>query len=370
MGFEFQLVLTENCNLACTYCYIDQQHNYMTKETFDAHYKMLPQLMEFYGQQTYNAALFGGEPFLNWELIEYITPILQNDPKCQFIIAMTNGLVLKDDYKRDFVSKNKIALSLSFDGLWNKTNRPLKSGGSSLDEYMSEPLRSFFSGKGACKVMIAPESVPTMVENFKWFVEEYGMNAPDFSLVRDDIWSDADIKLFGEELEKLTDLIIDYFKNGKAVMVGLLQLYILDLLFGESYGKRPFGCFAGCNGAGFMPDGKVFPCARFGSNNKYPIADSNTGEFLAHSKILRNPLITNPTTYTKCKECSLYKYCNAGCTFQQLQEKDGIVSHSVPVDSICELLHICYSQSIRIVSELKDNALFIDMIKGAIKNVG
>jgi uncharacterized protein len=370
MGFEFQLVLTENCNLACTYCYIDQKHNHMSKETFDAHYKMLPKIMEFYGQHTYNAALFGGEPFLNWELIEYITPILKNDPKCQFIIAMTNGLVLKDDYKRDYVQKNGIALSLSFDGLWNKQNRPLKTGGSSLDEYLKEPLKSLFSGKGGCKVMIAPESVPTMVENFKWFVEEYNMNSPDFSLVRDDIWSDSDIDLFETELYKLTDVVIEYFRAGKPVMVGLLQLYILDLLFGESYGKRPFGCFAGCNGAGFMPSGMVYPCARFGSNDKYPIANSLDGDFLPHSKILRNPLITNPTTYSECKECSIYKYCNAGCTYQQLQEVDGNLTHSKPIDSICRLLHICYKQSIRIVNELKDNDLFIGMIKNSIKNVG
>jgi radical SAM protein with 4Fe4S-binding SPASM domain len=119
-----------------------------------------------------------------------------------------------------------------------------------------------------------------------------------------------------------------------------------------------------------MPSGKVFPCARFGSHDKYPIADSTTGKLLPHLNIMKNPLITNPRTYNKCKECSLYTYCNAGCTFQQLQEENGILTKAEPVDSICKLLHICYGQSMRIVNELKDNDLFINMIKGAIKNVG
>ncbi len=65
MAFEFQLVLTEQCNLACKYCYIDQKSNNMTREIFDAHYKMLPELMRIYNQDSFNAAFFGGEPFLN-----------------------------------------------------------------------------------------------------------------------------------------------------------------------------------------------------------------------------------------------------------------------------------------------------------------
>jgi len=366
---QFQLVLTENCNLACKYCYIDQNTNYMTREIFDHHYKMLPKIMEFYNKQTYKAALFGGEPFLNWDLIEYIIPILKRDPRCKFIIAMTNGLVLKDGYKREYVQKNGIALSLSFDGLWNKTNRPLKNGNSSLDEYLTEPLKSFFTGKGCCKVMVAPDSVSTMVDNFIWFVEEYKMPCPDFTLVRDDVWTDADIELFGVEVVRLADTIIEYFRQGKSSMVGFFQLYILDLIFGESYGKRPFGCFAGCSGAGFMPSGMVYPCARFGSNKLYPIADSITGKLLdSNINMIKEPLIVNPRHYEKCKSCSLYKYCNAGCTFQQLKNSDSFISE--PVDSICKLLHMCYEQSMRITRELKDNSLFKEMIQNLIKNVG
>ncbi len=366
---EFQLVLTENCNLACKYCYIDQNTNYMTKEVFDCHYKMLPKIMEIYGQRTYKTALFGGEPFLNWDLIEYIVPILKKDPLCERIIAMTNALVLKDDYKRDYIQKNGISLSLSFDGLWNETNRPLKNGSSSLDEYLSEPLRSFFTGKGGCKVMVAPNNVPTMVENFKWFVEEYKMLSPDFTLVRDDIWSKEDIELFGIEVVKLADTVIDYFNRGIPSMAGFFKLYILDLIFGASYGKRPFGCFAGCRGAGFMPSGDIYPCARFGNQKLYPIANSVSGTIFDKSiNIMREPQVVNPRYYKKCKDCTLYTYCNAGCMFQQIKNSDGFISE--PLDSVCELLHMCYEQSIRITKELRDNPLFITMIKGSIKNVG
>lgn len=369
MNFEFQLVLTEKCNLRCTYCYMKKNPKDMTRAIFHKHYDMLPHMMKKYNKTTYTAALFGGEPLLNWDLIEYITPILNNDPKCKHIIIMSNCIELQDAHKRKFLEDNRIAISMSFDGLWNETNRPLPGGKSSLPIYMTEPLKSYFTGKGSCKVMVAPSSVPTMVKNFIWFVEEYGMPSPDFTLVRDDVWTKEDVQLFAIETEKLANVIIEYFNKGKNVMAGFFLLYILDLMFGESYGKRPHGCFAGCHGAGFMPDGKIYPCARFGSNEKFPIADSIEKTIYSTCDKMKISQFYNPATFTKCQECVLNKYCNAGCSFQQLKP-GGKEFESAPVDSICELLKICYSQSMRITRELKDNKLFVEMIKNSIKNVG
>ena len=371
-SFEFQLVLTERCNMACTYCYMKNKPKDMTIDMFESHYKhALPYLMNTYQRQTYHAALFGGEPLLNWELIEHIVPILNNDPKCTAIIAMTNGLEFRKEHKRKFFEENRIGFSLSFDGLWNKDSRVLKGGSSSFELYTSEPLKSYFSGKGGCKVMVAPQNIDTLVENYRWFVEDYNIASPDFSLVRDDVWSEEDIRKFDVQAKLLAHQMIKYIKDGRSTMVGFFQLYILDLLFGSVQGKRPFGCFAGCGGAGFMPDGMVYPCARFGSEEVDPIFDTNKNKPYQSLNIYMNPNLTNPRTFHKCSECTLYKYCNAGCTFEQtkgLRQKH--LSHAEPIDSICSLLHILYRESIRIVAELKDNQLFKNLVKGSISNVG
>jgi len=372
MSFEFQLVLTERCNMACTYCYINQKPRDMTPEVFDAHYYgTLPKMMNTYGQREFHAALFGGEPLLNWKLIEYITPILKKDSRCTLIIAMTNGLAFVDDNKWDYFQRNQLAISLSFDGLWNKNSRPLKNGESSLELYMKEPLKSRFSGQGGCKVMVSPESIDTLVDNYKWFVEEFNIPSPDYSLVRDDIWSESDVKNFEIQAEKLADQMIKYVKGGVRTTIGFFQLYILDLLFGTTYGKRPFGCFAGCTGAGFMPDGIVYPCARFGSHDVKPLYDSMKNiEYGKTIDIMRSPQVSNPQAYNKCKNCELYQYCNAGCTYQQLKTDEPNANYCEPVESICKLLHILYKQSMRIVHELKGNEVFTEMVKGSIQNVG
>ncbi|MDX1702279.1 MAG: SPASM domain-containing protein [Melioribacteraceae bacterium] len=372
-SFEFQIVLTERCNMACTYCYMSNRPKDMTIEVFDKHYNFaLPQLLRRYQRQNYHVALFGGEPLLNWELIEYIIPIVKKDPRCTAIIALTNGLEFRKEHKRKYFEEHGLGFSLSFDGLWNKDTRLLKDGSSSFELYTSEPLKSYFSGKGGCKVMVAPQNIDTMVENYIWFVEEYKINSPDFSLVRDDVWTDEDIQKFDIYAKLLAGQMIDYIKSGVPTLVGFFQLYILDLLFGSVQGKRPFGCFAGCGGAGFMPDGKVYPCARYGSTELTPIYDSLEQTEISNLGMYLNPNLTNPQTFLKCQECTLYKYCNAGCTFEQTKHIHSNESfmHAKPLDNICSLLHILYRESIRIVDELKDNTLFKNLVEGLIKNVG
>jgi len=343
----------------------------MSIETFDNHYNMLDQMLNKYNSTSFQAALFGGEPLLNWKLIEHMVPILKKDKRCNVIIAMTNGIPLKDPYKRDFIEKNGVAISLSFDGLWNKENRQLHNGKSSLEEYTTEPLKSYFSNKGGCKVMVAPNNVSTMTENFKWFVEEYGINKPDYSLVRDDIWEENDIKNYDKECKRLADQVIEYYNKGVDANVGLFQLYLLDLVFGKIYQKRPFGCFAGCHGGAFMPDGLIYPCARFGSNKKLVLGDSNKKEIYDTVELMNIQQIINPSSYPECNDCELYNYCNAGCTYNQINshQKDNLL-YSKPLDSICRLLKISYRETMRISHELKYNKIFQESVKNSIRNVG
>jgi radical SAM protein with 4Fe4S-binding SPASM domain len=366
MSFEFQLVLTEECNLACKYCYVKQKPSIMTNKVFDAHFSMLPKILSHYNSEYYNAALFGGEPLLNWKLIEYIVPILNNDDRCNRIIVMTNGIVLQDRTKYNYLRDNNVAISLSFDGLWNKTNRPLKSGESSMELYLipDSPLYEMLTVGKSCKVMVSPDNIDTLVENYNWFVDN-GITNPDFTLVRDDVWTDEHVNKMEIESVKLADQMIQYILEGKRTSVGFFNLYILDTIFGETQGKRPWGCFAGCHGMAFMPNGLVYPCERFGTKNSYPLYSSiDKSSFTENILKFKDPNLTNPHNYDVCKECTLYKYCNAGCTYSQLK------NNNKPLENLCRIFHILYNQAFRIAHTLKDNDLFKTMMRETIKNVG
>jgi uncharacterized protein len=365
--FELNLVVTEECNLRCTYCYMKKRPSVMTPEVLEAHAGFLPRILNRYRQDSYRVVYFGGEPLMNLPLIERGIELFRGDPRCRGQFVITNGLLLADPDVRDLLGRNGVGYSLSFDGLWNERNRPLTSGESSLPSYleMKDAL-----GARSCKVMVAPSSVDTMTENYEFFVEDFDLPFPDFSLVRDDVWTPQDVERFGREVRRLSDRMIRYILAGKETFVGLFRLYILDTLIGRAHGKRRFGCFAGVNGAGFMPDGTVYPCARFGSEGLLQIASSVEERILEFNvRALEDPRVTDPRFFERCISCSLFRYCNAGCTREQLRVERGVYS-AEPVPAVCDLLHICYGESFRVFRELKDNRFFRRFIRDSLKSVG
>lgn len=361
--FQFEVVITEKCNLSCEYCYMANKDQKMSKEVFDAHYSALPRIMDVYGEKRFTTTLFGGEPLLNFELIEYILPIVTSDPKCQGITMPTNGLLIQP-YMMDTFKKYNVNISLSFDGLWQDGFN--RDRGGELIKYMN--ILKLLN-VNTCKVIIPPQSHReiSLKRNYKWFVEKLGVMNPDFTLVRDDVWEPLDVAVFKYEIKILATQVIKYIKQGIETLPGIFSLYMLDTLIGEKYGKRPFGYFAGIHGLGFMPDGKVYPCARFGSADDHEIFDSLAEDIMvewnvSNYDLFTNKKITDPRTFEKCKSCELYRYCNAGCTYSQLKY-GGIIPE------ICELYKASYEQAFRIVDELKDNPTFKKIMNNLIRRI-
>jgi len=365
--FQFELVVTEACNMSCKYCYMKNQKNSMSKDVFDAHFGYLPSLLKLYNEKSYAAVFFGGEPLLNWDLIEYILPIISKDPKCEQITMPTNGLLLtRERYKilKDF----GVHVSISYDGLWQK----------------EKPGSICWVGEKSFKVMVSPERSTTLVDNYHHFLR-MGIPSPDFTLVRDDIWTIEDVAKIDKELIELADEVIRINRNVGPSFPGIFSLYMMDSVSGKRFGKRPYGCFAGCHGAGFMPDGKVYPCARFGSDKTYSMFDSKKRKMMEdglHFSLFRDPAIAGLRDNPKCKKCNLYTFCNGGCTYSQLTNAPGYefaIPYSPkgsdqkyelmadPVENLCRILKRCYSESFRIMNELKGTPEFQKLIQNMLE---
>jgi radical SAM protein with 4Fe4S-binding SPASM domain len=191
-----------------------------------------------------------------------------------------------------------------------------------------------------------------MVENYEFFLSQ-DIYTPDFSLVRDDVWTKEDIIVFRENCIKLADRYIEEVKKGTYTTIGFFRLHILDAIFGYTYGKRPFSCFAGTHGAVLTSQGEFYPCARF-APKKIMKMDEDF-EFSYWQEKL------NPQNFDKCKSCDLYQVCNMGCTYSQ------IINDNKPLDSVCELFHIIEEQTHRIVNELRDNPTFAKIVGDSLK---
>ena len=300
-------------------------------------------IMEYYKCSNYHISYFGGEPLLNWPIIESSLPAFKASSKCSTIVAISNGLELTQK-KVDFLKEHNCGLSWSFDGLWS-FNRPFANKSDSLEKYEKiMPLALQLTN--SCKVMINPLSLDTLKENFLYFLAK-GIYHPDFCLVRDNIFLQRDIEKFKIKCAELADTIIEFNQNNTLCSVGVFSLYTLDSFAGAKFGKRDHGCFVGSNGIMYAYNGEIWPCERFRSANKFKLAgfdqNGNYSYFYDNLDYLKS--VIDPRDFEKCKRCELYKYCNAGCTYSQFGRDFEVVE---PVDSVCEMLKICYKEGLRV----------------------
>ena len=362
-----EFVVTEQCNLACEYCYMKNNNIYMPEKQVHSYIENVHKMMDSYGCSQYHISYFGGEPLLNWELIKYAIPLFNKDSRCESQVIISNGLLLTQDIA-DYCESNNVGFSWSFDGMWQDMNRPHVSFDETLSVY-KEKKELIQQLSRTSKVMLSPNTVSTMTENLEFFVDEFDMNNPDFSLVRDDIWSEEDVDNFRKESRRLSDRIIKYYNDGINVSIGLYNLAMMDMYQGKTYGKRPFGCFAGCHGVGYFPNGDWYPCARFGASKEYLLMDSDGNLNSDNINFLNTPKITDPRTYEECNNCELNLYCNAGCTYSQLKIKNGEMT-SVPISSVCDLYKIVYNDTLYINDKLKDNVGYKNYLKSIIGSIG
>lgn len=365
MNCNVQMVITEKCNLSCKYCYMQNRNSVMTSEIFKesisfVEKSIFPHLLSHdSGFENSSFALFGGEPLTNMNLIYENVDFIKSRKHKHLV---TNGILLTSEIIELF-KKIDLPFNISFDGeIGNTLNRVNCKNESSISNYNDFHF-SIMKTHG-CKVMLTSNLFDRLIETYEYFVSR-GILFPDFSLVRDNIYTDNDISKFKYNLNKLTDEIIKNFNAGILAIPGIYKLYLLDTVISSKYGKREFGCFAGISGIGVMPGGKIYPCARFGSADKFCIGDTNTGlvdydilKFIKNNYNLKN--------IKKCQMCKLFHVCNAGCYFSQLQ--NGNWEKLEPVDSVCELLKISFNESYRLYNTLKNEKIFIEYLNNQLRN--
>lgn len=154
MSFEYKeqyqylssacLNITDACNLACRYCFVEQHPHYMTLDTAKAavdyllnnlYIKKEKGFIEKSAKSFIN--FFGGEPTLLWdEIIVPLTLYMEEKYPNEIELGITTNGTLLNKEKIDFLYNHKIIPLLSIDGAkeTQDTNRPCQNGESSFDK--------------------------------------------------------------------------------------------------------------------------------------------------------------------------------------------------------------------------------------------
>ena len=178
------LMTTYDCNADCFYCPIkkkkEQMNSLISLKTLDLFLET--------GDFAKKIKFFGGEPLLNYKVIEKSIQYVGQRAKFELT---TNGCLL-DRKKIDFLLKNNTDLTISFDFLKKKSfSAPqLIKEMSLLDEI-------------TVALMAIPENITSLSENFHTFFKFGIQRFNILPIVYTVVWKKSKLKQLEQELEKI-----------------------------------------------------------------------------------------------------------------------------------------------------------------------
>lgn len=283
------LVITDQCNLNCTYCY-ERSHK---KRVMPLHIaqEAVEQAFCEDGEEL-EIQFFGGEPFMAFGRMKEICEWLwgRHFSKPYVIFANTNGTLIHgevakwaEDHHHDIV------LGLSLDGTESMHNANRSNSYSRINVDFFKRLWPFQS----VKMTISKESLPTLAEGIIHLTEQ-GLKI-EASLAQGIDWSEDDARIFARELRLLADY---YIANPaqKPVSIVAMPLQIKN----KEQRTKKF-CGTGTNMTCIASDGKKYPCHTF-----MPLTTGSSSiDIEAVYQILR----ADDTTDDKCLGCPIIDKC-------------------------------------------------------------
>lgn len=269
------LVLTNQCNLKCSYCY--ENHREVISKTMepDVAKKVVSDFLQNENQKSAgeNKRLvidfFGGEPLLAFPLIkETVEWCCSNGWENDVIFSMgTNGTLLNSEIKEWFTRyKDYFSVSLSLDG--NRETHNLNRD-NSYDRVF--PHLDFFKENWPmqpAKMTISAATIPYLSDSVIE-LEEMEVNFTA-NLQFEDIWGDDEnreklLNIYEEQLDILADF---YIKRTELMPVYPLLRIVPDYLgIPEENIVNENDCLRYCGAGHDMivvdTDGKKYPCHRF-----------------------------------------------------------------------------------------------------------
>lgn len=329
-------VVTEACNLACTYCYeCNKDHNkFLSIENAKKAIDIILSDSHLSGYINSNnnkcviIEFIGGEPFLAVDVMDFVcdyfkikTYELDHPWKNNYMFNITtNGVLWRDPKVQRFLEKHgsRTSITITIDG----------------DKELHDACRIFPDGRGShdividavkdaiarfnmkdTKVTFAPENIQYISRSIPYLIS-LGLTNINANPVYENVWKKEDSKVFYKELIKLAD----YFLENEVYKYALCNIF--EEHIGTPMEETDNGNW--CGGDGRMlaigTDGTLYPCIRF---MKYSLQNKNREEFvighiekgidkLEDNKYLQQlACITRRSQSTdECFYCSVAKGCS------------------------------------------------------------
>lgn len=286
---ELTLQVTEDCNMACTYCY---QHNKTPKKlSYETGKKFFDLILASdertatYMQSRNSIGciieFIGGEPLLEIDLMDaltdyFISECIRLDHRwaTRYRISVgTNGLLYFDDKVQRYIEKNfgMLSFSITVDG--NKMIHDMcrfdKAGNPTYDRALAASqdwFKRIGATGGITKITLSPQNIELACDAVTSMLQ-HDYDAIHINCVYEEGWELDHAKILYEKLKGITKFIIEHPEYASA------NISILDNLCGTPDKHiRHDGTW--CGGLGLMtclaPDGYIYPCLRYAPSSNAP----------------------------------------------------------------------------------------------------
>lgn len=261
-----QLVVTERCNLKCSYCYQVARRNsrkgILALETAkNAIAKHLTNNDDF---KKVIIELIGGEVLLYYSFVQdLITWTVEriNDWKKEFVFFIdTNGTLLTDAMKRWFYeNRHHVVVGLSLDGTPEAHNINRSNSYSRIEPHF--PFFAHTWPESPVKMTISPQTVPMIFDSIIHIYNQGLKVAANVPM--ENIWGTPEekqkyISRFKREILRLVNF---FRKFPELPLPSIIDLPIYSITSEED--RKKSWCGSGRNMVAYDVDGKELPCNRY-----------------------------------------------------------------------------------------------------------
>ncbi len=337
------LNIAHDCNLRCRYCFAGQggYGQWRMLMSFDVARRAVDFLIAHSGGRKHcEIDFFGGEPLMNWHVIqETVSYIRQQEKKHNKIIKLsltTNGLLL-DEEKTRYLTENHISLILSLDGRkeMHDRMRPGVQGEPTYDRILKN-LQYCVEHRDGEEYYVRGTYTRYNLDFATDVTDIVDKGFPALSM--EPVVGDAseayaiqkeDLPQIFDEYEKLAKIFIEREEEGHPFFYFHFNM---DLWRGPCLPKRLRGCGAGHEYLAVVPNGDIYPCHQFVGRDGYVIG--NVYEGLKNMDMMKSFRENHVLSKPECVQCWARFYCSGGCHANNETYAGDIQK---PFDITCEI---------------------------------
>lgn len=277
-----------------------------------------------YGFDEIEFDLFGGEPFIEFDLVKQIIEYISYHPSTlpRIVFATTNGTLLTPEIKDFLTSHTDIfQCGISYDGTpaMQNINRS-----NSADDIDLDFFAKTYPNQGL-KMTISTLSLPTLCDGVI-FLHNTGFKEINCNLAYNIDWSDEkNKKVLERELFKLIEFYLD---NPQIEPCSILGSPISPVAYETKFRRW---CGAGVEMATYDVFGNRYPCQFF-----MPLSCGEEKAKQAKELIFYDKEIPVECIEEKCKQCKIHAICPT-CFGANYVSTGNIYVHD---DSLCALTKI------------------------------